>query len=187
MKLASYLFIAIAALLLPQAALAQTAADKGEAAAIAECKAKSDPSILVNYWKTAAAAGNAAELENRAKGICLAQGGGNSRSYTIAGNAGPMKVSGTSCDLAKPFKTQGAGGSMEVVWSYTPVDATHGTLSYTGTGSAAGVRMAGEGTYTVKLTDQGGTLTYISRGRVTNPGGGATNTTTLKLTPTGPC
>ena len=71
MRLARYLFISIATLLLPQAALAQSAdaqaaamaqqagaaADKGEEAAKAECKAKSDPSILVNYWKTAAGAG----------------------------------------------------------------------------------------------------------------------------------
>src|SRR5664279_3797925 len=54
MRLARYLFISIAALLLPQAALAQSAGDKGEEAAKVECKAKSDPSILVNYWKTAA-------------------------------------------------------------------------------------------------------------------------------------
>jgi len=126
MRLARYLFISIATLLLPQAALAQqagAAADKGEEAAKAECKAKSDPSILVNYWKTAAVvrspAGAApadpaalAELENRAKRICVTQGGGNSRSYTITGNAGPMKVTGTACSLAKPFTVK-AGESGE--------------------------------------------------------------------------
>ena len=127
MRLARYLFILIATLLLPQAALAQSAdartADKGEEAAKAECKAKSDPSILVNYWKTAAGVRSPAdaapadpaalaELESRAKPICVTQGGGNSRSYTITGNAGPMNVTGTACSLAKPFTVKGSGGSM---------------------------------------------------------------------------
>jgi len=116
--------------------------------------------------------------------------GGNSHSYKIAGRAGPMTVSGTVCSLSKPFKTHGAGGSMEVEWVYTPSNENGGTLSYTGrgTGAAAGVHMAGQGTYTVKLNDKGGSLTYVTTGRVTNPGGGgATNTTTLKLTPANPC
>ena len=193
MKLASYLFIAVAALLLPQAALAQSAADKGEAAAIAECKAKSDPSILVNYWKTAgtAPAGAAlAELETRAKRICVTQGGGNSRSYTITGNAGPMKVTGTACSLAKPFTVKGSGGDMWIEFSYSPGGEAGGSVSYTGggTGSLAMVRMAGKGTYAVKLDDKGGTLTQTHTGAVTNPGGGsATHTDNLKLTPMGPC
>lgn len=192
MRLARYLFVSIAALLLPQAALAQSAVDKGEAAAIAECKAKSDPSILVNYWKTAAARSPAdlAELENRAKRICVAQGGGNSHSYTIAGNAGPMKVTGTACSLAKPFKLKGSGGGMWIEFSYTPGSEAGGAVSYTGggTGSLAMVHMAGKGTYTVKLDDKGGSLKQTHTGAVTNPGGGsATHTDTLKLTPTGPC
>ena len=69
MKL-SCLPLLLIAMLAPAAAPAQTpgAADKGEEAAIAECKAKSDPSILVNYWKTAGRALAAlTELENRAK------------------------------------------------------------------------------------------------------------------------
>jgi hypothetical protein len=193
MKLAGALFLLIAMLLLPPAAMAQgAAADKGEAAATAACKAKSDPSILVDYWKTVQvrAAAELTELENRAKAICLTRGGGNSGSYKISGRAGPMTVSGTACSLSKPFKTRGVGGSMEVEWVYTPSSENGGTLSYTGigTGAAAGVRMAGKGTYSVKLDARGGSLTYVSTGRVTNPGGGgATNSTTLRLTPTGPC
>lgn len=214
MRLARYLFISIAALLLPQAALAQSAGarapamapqavaavDKGEEAAKAECKAKSDPSILVNYWKTAGVrspAGAApvdpaalAELENSAKRICVAQGGGNSRSYTISGNAGPMNVTGTACSLAKPFTVKGSGGSMWIEFSYSPGGEAGGSVSYTGggTGSMAMVRMAGKGTYTVKLDDKGGTLTQTHTGAVTNPGGGsATHTDNLKLTPAGPC
>ena len=193
MRLARYLFISIATLLLPQAALAQgadaRAADKGEEAAKAECKAKSDPSILVNYWKVAAPA-PLAELENRAKPICVTQGGGNSRSYTITGNAGPMNVTGTACSLAKPFTVKGSGGSMWIEFSYSPGGGASGSVSYTGggTGSLAMVHMAGKGTYTVKLDDKGGTLTQTHTGAVTNPGGGsATHTDNLKLTPTGPC
>jgi len=195
MRLARYLFISIAALLLPQAALAQSAADKGEEAATAACKAKSDPSILVNYWKTAAGAAPAApaalaELENRAKRICVTQGGGTSRSYTISGNAGPMAVTGTACSLAKPFTVKGSGGGMVITFSYAPASEAGGAVSYTGggTGGLAQVRMAGKGTYTVKLDDKGGTLTQTHSGAVTNPGGGsATHTDTLKLTPVGPC
>lgn len=180
---------------LPQAAMAQGAADKGEAAATAECKAKSDPSILVNYWKTATGAAPAnpaalAELESRAKRICVTQGGGNSRSYKIAGNAGPMAVTGTACSLAKPFTVKGTGGGMFITFSYSPASEAGGAVSYTGggTGSLAMVRMAGKGTYTVKLDDKGGTLIQTHTGAVTNPGGGsATHTDTLKLTPMGPC
>jgi hypothetical protein len=197
MKFAGYLFISIAALLLPQLALAQSpqaAANKAEEAATAACKAKSDPSILLNYWKTAGAApanpAALADLENRAKRICVAQGGGNSHSYTISGNAGPMQVSGTACSLTKPFTVKGSGGSMWIEFSYSPGSETGGSVSYTGggTGNLAMVRMAGKGTYTVKLNDKGGTLTQTHSGAVTNPGGGsATHTDTLKLTPANPC
>jgi hypothetical protein len=203
MRLARCLFISIAMLLPPQTAPAQQAggvADKGEEAAKAECKAKSDPSILVNYWKAAGGRGQTgaapadpaavAELENRAKSICVAQGGGNSRSYTIAGNAGPMNVTGTACSLTKPFTVKGSGGGMFIEFSYSPGGEAGGSVSYTGggTGSLAMVRMAGKGSYTVKLDDKGGTLTQTHTGAVTNPGGGsATHTDTLKLTPTGPC
>src|SRR5665647_2334264 len=177
---------------LPQAAMAQSAADKAEAAATAECKAKSDPSILVNYWKTAngAAPAAVAELESRAKRICVAPGGGNSHSYKIAGNACPMAVTGTACSLAKPFTVKGSGGGMVITFSYAPASEAGGAVSYTGggTGGLAQVRMAGKGTYTVKLDDKGGTLTQTHSGAVTNPGGGsATHTDTLKLTPVGPC
>jgi hypothetical protein len=190
MRLARYLFISIAALLLPQAALAQSAVAKGEAAAIAECKAKSDPSILVNYWKTAgtAPAGPAAlaELENRAKPICVTQGGGNSRSYTITGNAGPMKVTGTACNLAKPFTVSGGGGGMTVKFSYVPAGASGGKVSYTGGGP--GAPMAGAGSYTVTLDGQGGTIKQTHTGKVQIPfGGSATHTDILKLTPIPPC
>jgi len=182
-----YLLILTASLLPMSAHLA--AADKGEDAAIAECKAKSDPSILVNYWKTAAApAGPAAvaELESKAKTICVARGGGSSRSYKIAGNAGPMKVSGTACDLAKPFTVSGSGGGMKVTFSYAPAGATSGKVSYTGGGP--GAPMAGAGTYAVTLDDKGGTIKQTHTGKVTIPfGGSATNTDVLKLTPIPPC
>lgn len=202
MKLTSYLPIVMIDILLPAAALGQApaivqqvgAADKGEELAKAECKAKADPSILVNYWKTAGAAKDNsaafAELENRAKRICVTQGGSNSHSYTLSGNAGPMKVSGTACSLTKAFTVKGSGGGMWIEFSYSPGDEVSGSVSYTGggTGSLAMVRMAGKGTYTVKLNDKGGTLIQTHTGAVTNPGGGsATHTDTLTLTPTGPC
>jgi hypothetical protein len=203
----SLLFL-IAVLLLPGAAIAQGGnavavkcravpqADPAyaacEEAAKTECKAKADPSVLVSFWKASAQAGGraaSADLENRARGICLARGASGG-SYSISGKAGPMTVRGTVCDLTKRFTAQGVGGSMKVDYVYTPDSATSGKMSYTGigTGAAAGVRMAGQGTYTVKLDAKGGTLTYDSGGRVLNPGGGAArNINTLKLTPAGPC
>ncbi len=202
MKLTRYLPIVMIYMLLPAAVLAQApaimqqvgVADKREEAAKAECKAKADPSILVNYWKTAGAVpGNSAslaELENRAKRICVTQSAGNNRSYTISGNAGPMKISGTACSLTKGFTVKGSGGGMWIEFSYSPSGEAGGSVSYTGggTGSLAMVRMAGKGAYTVKLNDKGGTLIQTHTGAVTNPGGGsATNTDTLTLTPTRPC
>lgn len=183
--------VSLAAVLLPPALQAQSP-PAGEAAATAECKAKADPSILLNYWKTAGTHRStpSSELENLAKRVCALQGGGNSHSYTIAGNAGPMAVTGTACSLAKPFTVKGSGGGMYITFSYAPASEAGGNVSYTGggTGSLAMVRMAGKGTYTVKLDDKGGTLTQTHTGAVTNPGGGgATHTDTLKLTPTGPC
>lgn len=202
MKLSRYLPIVMINVLVPAAALVQApaiaqqvgAADAAENAAKAECKAKSDPSILVNYWKKAGTAPNnpaaLAEMENRAKVICVTQGGGNRHSYALSGNAGPMKVSGTVCSLTKPFTVKGSGGDMWIEFSYSPSGEAGGNVSYTGggTGSFAAVRMAGKGTYTVKLNDKGGTLVQTHTGAVTNPGGGsATHTDTLTLTPTGPC
>jgi len=187
----SYLPIAIAIVaILPMPAQQAAAADKGEEAATAECKAKSDPSILVNYWRTVAAgpasAAALADLESRAKTICVARGGGSSRSYQIAGNAGPMKVSGTACNLAKPFTVSGSGGGMTVTFTYSPSSGTAGKVSYTGGGP--GAPMAGAGSYSVTLEDKGGTIKQTHTGKVTIPfGGSATNTDILKLTPIPPC
>ena len=174
--------------MLPPQALQAQAPQAGEAAATAQCKAKADPSILLNYWKTSGSRGSTApaELEALAKNICALPGGGGSHSYTIAGNAGPMAVSGTACSLAKPFIVKGSGGGMTVTFSYAPAGETGGKVSYTGGGP--GAPMAGAGTYTVTLGDKGGTITQTHSGRVLIPGGGsATHTDTLKLTPTGPC
>jgi hypothetical protein len=175
-----------AALLLPQAAMGQGAPNPREEAAKAACKAKSDPSILINYWKSAGATGSATELENRAKVICVTRGGGSSHSYAIAGNAGPMKVSGTACSLMKPFTVKGGGGGMTVKFSYAPAGETGGKVSYTGGGP--GAPMAGAGTYTVTLDGAGGTIKQTHTGKVTIPfGGSATHTDILKLTPIPKC
>ena len=188
MKLTGSFSVVIMAVLLASAAQAQqgAAADPREEAANADCKAKSDPSILVNYWKSAGVAGTLAELENRARPICVTQGGGSSHSYAISGNAEPMKVSGTACSLAKPFTVSGGGGGMTVKFSYAPAGETGGKVSYTGGGP--GAPMAGAGTYTVSLTGQGGTIKQTHTGKVQIPfGGSATQTDVLKLTPIPPC
>ena len=175
--------IGLAMLVAP--AVAQQPPDPREEAAKAACKAKSDPSILVNYWKTAGVSGALAELESRAKAICVTIGGG-SHSYAISGNAGPMKVSGTACNLARPFTVSGGGGGMTVTFSYAPSGEAGGKVSYSGGG--AGAPMAGAGTYTVTLDGKGGTLKQTHTGKVQIPmGGSATHTDVLKLTPIPPC
>jgi Curli production assembly/transport component CsgG len=103
------------------------------------------------------------------------------KSYKISGNAGPMKVSGTACNLTLPFTVSGGGGGMTVTFSYAPSNESGGKVSYTGGGS--GVTMAGSGTYTVTLKDNGGTIKQTHSGKVLMPGGGsATHTDTLTLT-----
>ena len=184
----SRLPIAIVALVLLPAAPA--AADTGEEAAIAECKAKSDPSILVNYWKSAAttppAAAALADMETRAKTICTLRGGGSSGSYQISGNAGPMKVSGTACDLDKPFTVSGGGGGMTVTFSYAPGNDEGGRVSYTG--GAPGAPMSGAGNYSVTADEKGGTLKQTHTGKVNIPmGGSATHTDVFQLTPIPKC
>lgn len=187
MKL-SYLPIVVFAIL-PVSAQQAARADKGEEAATAKCKAKSDPSILVDYWRTVTAPASPAalaDLESRAKTICVTRGGGSSRSYQIAGNAGPMKVSGTACNLVKPFTVSGGGGGMTIIFTYAPNSGTGGKVSYTGGGP--GAPMAGAGTYSVTLDEKGGTIKQTHTGKVTIPfGGSATNTDVLKLTPIPPC
>jgi hypothetical protein len=187
MKLGCLLIATVILLTVPTR---QASADKAEDAATAECKAKSDPSILVNYWRKVAAAppgpAAAADMETRARTICVARGGGGSHSYRIAGNAGPMKVSGTACDLAKPFTVSGAGGGMKVTFSYAPSGTSGGKVSYTGGGP--GAPMAGAGTYAVTLDGAGGTIRQTHTGKVAIPfGGSATNTDVLKLSPIPPC
>lgn len=187
MKYASGL-LGLMMLLLPAAAMAQGAPNPGEEAAKATCKAKSDPSILINYWKSVGAAGSATELANRAEVICVTRGGGNGNghSYAISGNAGPMKVSGTACDLAKPFTVSGGGGGMTVKFSYAPAGASGGKVSYTGGGP--GAPMSGAGTYSVTADEKGGTLKQTHTGKVNIPmGGTATHTDILKLKPIPPC
>jgi hypothetical protein len=181
MKL-SYLPIVVFAIL-PVSAQQAARADKGEEAATAECKAKSDPSIQVDYWRTVTTAPASpaalADLESRANTVCVARGGGSSRSYQIAGNAGPMKVSGTACNLAKPFTVSGSGGGMTIIFTYAPSSGTGGKVSYTGGGP--GAPMAGAGTYSVTLDEKGGTIKQTHTGKVTIPFG------VLKLTPIPPC
>lgn len=164
------------------------AGGKCEEDAKAACKAKADPAILVKFWnnpaRSAVLTGTMRAddpvyqqvLEKRARHICTP------KSYKITGNAGPMTVTGTACNVEEPFFTKGVGGGMVVEFIYNPGDdEARGTMSYTG-----GVRMAGKGTYTLTLTDQGGTLVHISTGQVAR-GGAATNTPILTLTRMDPC
>lgn len=149
-----------------------------EEEAKAKCKAAQEPEILVKFWQQGTsweARNSPATLRKRAKRICTP------KSYAISGNAGPMKVSGTACSLEEPFTVSGGGGGMNVQFKYAPSGEAGGQVSYTGGGS--GVTMAGAGSYTVTLTDKGGTLKQTHTGKVLITGGGsATHTDTLTLT-----
>ncbi len=157
---------------------------KCEEEAKAKCKAAENPDILVKFWQQGysyeALNKQDAILRKRAQRICAP------KSYKISGNAGPMKVEGTACDLDKPFTVSGGGGGMTVKFSYAPGNDEGGSVSYTG--GAPRFPMSGAGSYTVTADEKGGTLKQTHTGKVNIPmGGSATHTDILKLTPIPKC
>ncbi len=157
-----------------------------EKEAIDACKAAKDPSILIRYWLGAERTRQLLGMESgfdmstmveRAKSICLPH------SYTAEGGADDFHGTGTICDLTKPFTIAGSGVTVQ----FTPASDTAGTYDYTG--AAAGVTMSGNGTYTVSVTDSGGTITASGTGSVDTPLGVFANdgTETYTLTPIDPC
>ncbi len=101
--------------------------------------------------------------------------------YTASGGT-EVTFSGTVADLAAPFRLSGAGQGFDVIFSFTPTDATAGALTYNGTG--AGFTMEGMGTYTIAGADPDPlTLTYTAQGCV-SVGGCRTTTNAITLSRT---
>jgi hypothetical protein len=152
-----------------------------EREAIEQCKAAKDPSVLVGYWLLS---NRRSELlgspdpypsidEENAKQIC------DPKSYSVVGGADDFVGSGTICDLSEPFVISGSG----VTVNFVPSSATAG--SYTYGGSIGGFGVSGEGSYTVTLTDGGGTINAGGPGQAGGNSGGGTEVYTL--TPIDPC
>lgn len=102
------------------------------------------------------------------------------RAYLVNGGSPPMVVSGKACNLAEPFTLTNSTFKMNL----TPSSERGG--SYTWTGSYMGFGARGNGSYTVDLTDQGGSISVNGRGFAGNRSGSAVGRT-FTLTPTDPC
>jgi hypothetical protein len=158
-----------------------------EEEAIRKCKAKKDPSILMIFWMSyarqtqlagaAAGASDFSGMVNKARRICLPH------SYTATGGGSKMKMSGTICDLGKPFQLTAIGhNGVTYQYSFRPGGPTFGGLSYTG--SSGGCTESGTGTYTVALSEDAatGTVTYTVSGNVTCQGVGGNFSGSLSFT-----
>ena len=105
------------------------------------------------------------------------------RAYNIQGGAKAFSGSGKICDLSQSFSINGSGVSM----TFSPSSEQGGSYNYSGNMSGFGVY--GSGTYTVSVTDRGGSLTGSGPGCVKTPIGTrcAGDTEKYTLTPAEPC
>ena len=103
--------------------------------------------------------------------------------YRMQGGADELVVDAVVCDLTKPFTVTGSGITLDFVPSSTD-PSSGGTYSYRGDFKKFSV--SGKGTYTVKLTDTGGSLVAKGKGKATGPLGTFSSGGTEKydLTPT---
>lgn len=110
------------------------------------------------------------------------------RGYTAEGGQG-IRITGTVCGgVSTPFTLEGRppDGS-HVTFNYTPANDTGGTYTYSGVGGL--FRFSGKGTYSMSEGSQGTRLLKQSdSGCMDNvPGGCASYTNTVTLTPTDSC
>lgn len=133
--------------------------------AIAECQAKVDPGVLIEFelayerqLQLLGAGGsiNLATMVEDAYRIC-------GQSYSISGGAGDFHGTGTTCSLEKPWTFSGSG----VTVTFTPSSATGGTYAYSG--AMSGIAVSGSGEYRVVLRD--GVAVSIEAGGVGSAGG----------------
>ena len=156
-----------------------------------KCKAARDPSIYVTYMLgvermkqlLGAATGPDTNLLAEAKRICLPH------SYAATGGS-KMQMSGTICDVEKPFQLSAAGkNGATYQYSFRPGGPTFGGVSYTG--SQSGCTESGSGQYTVTLSEDGasGTINYSVSGRIVCPyvNSGFSGSESFQLTAAPPC
>ena len=93
------------------------------------------------------------------------------QAYRMVGGAAKLKVDDVVCDITKPFTVSGSNITLD----FTPRegDPSGGTYSYRGDFGKFSV--SGTGTYTLQLTDRGGTIIGKGKGKATGPLGTFSN------------
>ncbi|MGB8981951.1 MAG: hypothetical protein WCC12_08755, partial [Anaerolineales bacterium] len=73
--------------------------------------------------------------------------------YRVSGESNDVSYSGDICSLEKPFVLHGTFANGSETQSFTPSNATSGTVKESG--DSGGCTLTGEGSYTVTLNEQG--------------------------------
>lgn len=83
--------------------------------------------------------------------------------YTASGGSDEITITGSIDDLGAPFTLQGSFAGGSAVFTYTPTDERHGSMSYQAAGGGATAN--GSGPYTITGEDGGPlTLTQTATG-----------------------
>ena len=102
------------------------------------------------------------------------------KSYVVNGVSNEVSFSGEICSLDKPFILNGTFANGSETQSFTPNNATGGTVEESG--NSDGCTNSGEGSYTVILNEQGsGELQWTESITSSCPPYSVTNTLTFKL------
>jgi hypothetical protein len=104
------------------------------------------------------------------------------RAYDVSGGLGGVQIKDRVCNIYESY-TLTSRGQSKVLFQMAPTNNANGQYVYSGTGG--GATFAGEGSFSVALSDKGGTLTMNSDGIATVNGqevkdGGSVD---LKMTP----
>ena len=93
--------------------------------------------------------------------------------FSVSGAAPTVSLSGTICDIERPFKVQVAGDFVGTI-AFTPHAPTFGRWSFKGKETNAGFGMTGSGEYSIKLSDDhsSGSLDFKFTTTVHRPVGG---------------
>jgi hypothetical protein len=105
------------------------------------------------------------------------------RSVLMVGGANYLKINAVVCDITKPFTV--TGGKITVHFTPSGGDPSGGG-TYRYSGDFGKFSVAGQGTYKVNLTADGGSIVAKGPGTATTPKGtfGASGKETYRLTPT---
>jgi hypothetical protein len=150
--------------------LMETGYAKCREEAIKECKAKVDPTILIQF-----------DLANARQQALLGGGAGTlvpatfedalktcGAAFTANGQGGEVFIAGKICRLDEPFVLEITGDGVTGSMHFSPVTLTGG--SFTDEFSGSGFSQSGGGTYKVNLTPEAVTLEGSGEGCVTGSG-----------------